>query len=438
VSQAAAGPAQPQPGCTFSVTPPSEPFESNGGEGTVRVTASAPTCTWTAVSSVPWITLAAGGGTGSGSVRYAVVPNTGAARAGAIAVGTTAVTVTQAAAPAAPACEFTVSPPSESFPANGGDGTARVGASASTCAWTAVSSVPWITVSAGSGAGSANVRYAVAANSGAARTGTLTIARGTITVTQAAAPSEPACEFEVSPTSESAPASGGSETIRVGASSSTCAWSAVSHAPWIGVSTNGGSGSGSVRFTVAANSGAARTGTLTVARATVTIRQEAAPPCEFEVSPQSESFAVTGGEGRIRVRASGSSCTWAATSNASWIRLTSGGGNGDGDARYVVEPNPGAARSGTMTVARSTVVINQAAPAAPEPITLRGELSNLGGQCPNLTFTVDRRQVRTNGATVFQDRCERVRVNRDAWVLGLLQSDGSVVALHVNQEGRDD
>jgi Putative binding domain, N-terminal/Domain of unknown function (DUF5666)/Viral BACON domain len=346
------------------------------------------------------------------------------------------VTVTQAAAPVAPACELTVSPQSESFPANGGDGTVRIAASASSCQWTAVSNVPWITVSTGSGTGSSNVRYAVAANSGAARTGILTAAGGTITVTQAAAPSTPSCDFEVSPTSKSFPANGGEDTVRVGASSGSCPWTAVSNAPWISVASNGGTGSSSVRYAVAPNPGPERTGTFTVARATVTIRQEAAPSCAFEVSPQSESFSAIGGDGRVRVRASGSSCSWTATSNASWIRLAGGGGNGNDDMRYLVEPNLGPARAGAITVGGATVIINQAA-LVPTPISLPGELSDLGGQCPDVTFTIDHRQVLTNGSTVFDERCDRLRNRRDAEVDGLSRGDGPVLALRVNQ-GRDD
>lgn len=56
------------------------------------------------------------------------------------------------------------------------------------CAWTAASSTPaWLTVtSAGSGAGSTTVNYATAANTGAARAGTLTVGGQTFTVNQSA------------------------------------------------------------------------------------------------------------------------------------------------------------------------------------------------------------------------------------------------------------
>jgi hypothetical protein len=65
--------------------------------------------------------------------------------------------------------------------------TARVTVTASAgCNWTATSNVSWITITSGSsGSGSGTVNYSVAANTSAsARTGTLTIAGQTFTVTQ--------------------------------------------------------------------------------------------------------------------------------------------------------------------------------------------------------------------------------------------------------------
>ena len=57
------------------------------------------------------------------------------------------------------------------------------------CSWTASDNVSWITITAGSsGTGSGTTSYSVAANTSAtARTGVLTIAGQTVTVTQAGA-----------------------------------------------------------------------------------------------------------------------------------------------------------------------------------------------------------------------------------------------------------
>jgi len=72
--------------------------------------------------------------------------------------------------------------------------------SASGCAWTATSNASWLTISSGSpGSGEGTVNYSVTANSGtSARTGTLTVAGQTFTVTQVPVPS-PLAFFTLTP-----------------------------------------------------------------------------------------------------------------------------------------------------------------------------------------------------------------------------------------------
>jgi Zn-dependent metalloprotease len=83
-------------------------------------------------------------------------------------------------------CTFSINPTSASFAAAGGSGSVSVTAGAG-CAWTASSNASFITVTGGaSGSGSGTVSYSVASNAGtASRSGTLTIAGQTFTVTQA-------------------------------------------------------------------------------------------------------------------------------------------------------------------------------------------------------------------------------------------------------------
>ena len=82
---------------------------------------------------------------------------------------------------------FTLSPASANVSASGGSGTITVTAPSSTASWTAVDNTPaWITLTgAVSGTGSGTVGYQVDANQGIARTGTLTVANLTFTITQA-------------------------------------------------------------------------------------------------------------------------------------------------------------------------------------------------------------------------------------------------------------
>jgi hypothetical protein len=425
------GPTPPTPGCQYNLSPSTVSFDSAGGEGTVTVGASSSACAWGAVSSVPWIMVVTTGGNGSGTVRYTVAANPATAeRTGTLTIAGALVRVSQAAA-AAPACGFEVSPVTVSVGTAGNEDNIRVTATAPSCTWTAVSNVSWITVGTGSGAGSGNVRYTVAANTGSQRTGTLTVAGTAVSFTQAAA--APTCQLEVSPQTVSVGAAGNEDNIRVTASASSCGWTAVSNAPWITVGTASGSGSGNVRYTVAANTGGARTGTLTVAGVTVTVTQAAAPPCTFTVSPQSQSFPVDGGEGRVSVDASASSCAWTATTTATWITITAGGGSGDADVRYQVAANTGAARTATLMVAGVAVMVSQAAAPAPGSVVITGRISGLSGNCPAISFTVEGRLVHTNAATVFEDRCDRIRDRDNLTVTGLNQADGSVLAQRVRE-----
>ena len=86
---------------------------------------------------------------------------------------------------AAAVCTYTISPAYKSFGSIGGRGGVRVTTSAG-CAWTAKSNVPWIAILSGaSGTDSGRVRYSVQPNtSGTSRTGSLTVAGKTFTVTQ--------------------------------------------------------------------------------------------------------------------------------------------------------------------------------------------------------------------------------------------------------------
>lgn len=87
---------------------------------------------------------------------------------------------------APPPCTYAVSPTSASYAAAAATGTVSVTAAAG-CTWTAKANVTWIRVTAGaSGTGPGSVTYSVAKNTAKnARTGTLTIAGQTVTVTQA-------------------------------------------------------------------------------------------------------------------------------------------------------------------------------------------------------------------------------------------------------------
>ena len=86
------------------------------------------------------------------------------------------------------ACSYSISPTSVAVGAATATGSLTVTADAG-CAWTATSNASWISITSGaSGSGSGAVGYSVAANTGTtSRTGTLSVAGKTFTVSQAAA-----------------------------------------------------------------------------------------------------------------------------------------------------------------------------------------------------------------------------------------------------------
>ena len=101
--------------------------------------------------------------------------------------GTTHVAATDVPADCGGTCSFSINPTSASFAAAGGTQNVTVTTSAG-CNWTAVSNNSFITVTSGaSGSGSGTVSYSVAANTGTARNGSLTIAGLTHSVSQAGA-----------------------------------------------------------------------------------------------------------------------------------------------------------------------------------------------------------------------------------------------------------
>ncbi len=86
--------------CVFTITPTSQSFPTNGGNGTINVT-TASVCTWTSVSNNAFIRingkLPLVGITGSGGLSYTVDENPGnASRTGTITIAGQIFTVTQA------------------------------------------------------------------------------------------------------------------------------------------------------------------------------------------------------------------------------------------------------------------------------------------------------------------------------------------------------
>jgi hypothetical protein len=227
-------------------------------------------CAWTATSNSAWAVVREGQtGSGDGTVRLLVEANTGPPRTATVMIAGLAFTLTQNG----PQCTNTIDPASTTLAPGGGDVTVTVTAAAG-CTWTATSDVSWIAVIEGaSGVGSGSVRVHVDANTtGAARTGTVTIAGQTFTVQQQA---PAACSYSIKPTWYDV--GRGPDDFRVDVFTDPgCAWTATSPVSWATIAEGAsGSGQGTVRILVEANSGDARSATLTIAGVAFKLTQAA-------------------------------------------------------------------------------------------------------------------------------------------------------------------
>lgn len=168
-------------------------------------------------------------------------------------------------------CNYSLNPTSQNFAASGGTGTIAVTAQTG-CNWTATESATWITITGGAnGSGNGTVTFTVAANTGAARTDTITVGGQTFTVNQAAG-----CTYSLNPVSVNVGSGVSNGSFQI-TTQTGCSWTAASQASWLTItSAANGSGTAAISYSVAANTGAARTGTITVGGQTFTVNQAAA------------------------------------------------------------------------------------------------------------------------------------------------------------------
>jgi hypothetical protein len=346
--------------CQVSLGTASSAVDASGGSVSVAVTTESE-CAWNATTNVSWMTImssASGQGSGSLDVRVSLNP-AATVRQGVVTVNGQRLEIDQAAGK----CQFTLAPGSQTIAAAGGSGTVAVTA-ASGCAWSVTDVPGWITITSdANGTGNGTVNYAVAANPGGSpRTGTLTIAGQTFTVTQQAATTT--CSYALDHASQSFGSAGGAGTPIAVKATAGCAWTATSSDTWITVTPGSGTGNGTVNYSLAANpNGTPRTGTLTIAGQTFTVTQQAATTtCSYALDHASQSFTALGGAGTPIVITATPRCAWTATSNALWITgVIPGSGTGNGTVNFIVLANLLGARTATLTIAGQTFTVSQAA-----------------------------------------------------------------------------
>ena len=82
--------------------------------------------------------------------------------------------------------------------------------------------------------------------------------------------------------------------------------------------------------------------------------------CSYTISPLQQNIPAAAGFYSFNISAD-TVCPWEANTNSAGFTVTSPFSYGSGTVSYFVEANTGAARTGTITVAGQTVIINQAA-----------------------------------------------------------------------------
>ena len=241
-------------------------------------------CAWTASTAASWISFPAGpSGTGFGILDYRVAANPGpSARTGTIDVNGQTLTVTQQATGGWCAI-YPFSPVTLGSGATTWGALVWPGSSGSSgCVWTVSTSDPWITLGTSGGTGIRSVNVSVTAQTtAAARVGTVvfTSAAGdtTLTVYQ----SGQGCSTQLTTSSASVLAGGGSVTVPFVSTPANCAAWAASGTSWATVSgPAAGAGSANVTFQVQANPwDSPRSGMLQVGDRLFSVNQAAGSQC---------------------------------------------------------------------------------------------------------------------------------------------------------------
>jgi uncharacterized repeat protein (TIGR01451 family) len=145
-----------------------------------------------------------------------------------------------------------------------------------------------------------------------------------------------------------------------------CAWMAESNDNWIiVVSSSGGSGNGVVAFELRENfTGGARVGTIAIAGRDFTVVQNggSVTACGYSISPVSQVFSASGGNGVIDIGAD-AGCAWHATTNVSWLNFTSATVRiGNGTVHYTVSPNTSSTgRNAVIKIGNKVFLVKQKA-----------------------------------------------------------------------------
>ena len=353
---------RPTDALSFIVSPTASTASVEGANGMIAVTAT-PDLPWTATSGANWLTVFAGtaNGAGNGNVFYSASPNP------TLYDRTGHITVTPETASGMAAKTHTVTQPAAvsalsmsgyEFEASGESCSVDVSV-ANIVEWSVVESLDWLSVNGSTSRVGPDtlVLQASENNTVYPRSGTVTIAGKTFTVTQKARGVEVEYDTKLFGTD------GGSSSISIHPDGNS-SWTAVaSDDTWITIYQNAsGTGDGEILYIVSpyVGDGTARTGWITVGDKRIYITQR---QYDLNIDPIGEIVKGNNGAGEFGVSATIGD-VWTAIVTEPWITLVSGydSGTGSGTVRFIYTENTtGKQRVGKIIVNGEVYTLTQRA-----------------------------------------------------------------------------
>jgi hypothetical protein len=294
-------------------------------------------------------------------------------RSGGLTIGGQSHAISQQGQTAA-SCTYELAPENAAFGLESASGSFTVTAPAG-CEWNARSNAAWLLITSGSqGSGSGTVNFLVSRNGDIPeRSASIAVGDRAFSVRQAGDVSR--CEYSVSPVVFNPCMPAGTVTIAL-TTQPSCPWTATVNASWLTL-PNGesSSGPGSIAVAFPENYDAPREGLVMVRWPTPTAGQNvrvAQAGCEYALSRNDFSVGSGGASETFDVlqasvpascgSATQDRCLWTASSNASWISITTSmPQRGDGRVAFTVAANTAAqSRTGQITVRDRVVTITQA------------------------------------------------------------------------------
>ena len=370
--------------CQYLVRPSTQSVAAQGGSASITVL-TADNCSWTATSNAPWIQVTSSG-SGSvlsqGRVNYSVLPNTDTTqRVGTLTIAGATVTITQAGS-AASSCVVTAINTSQSingaltpsdcqsslriidgsrpradrysFDATAGQAVviALDSATIDTYLYLLDANGSVIAENDDSRAGGSRIPatggFYVLPASGRFLIEVTTFSSGqegnyALSLT----PASGGCSYAINPSGQASPAGGEMGSVNV-STQAGCSWGSVSNNGWLTIPPGITSGPRTVNYTVAANSGLARTGSLTIAGVNFIVTQAGtngtACPSGLLINPPNDT------PGSV-ITITGSNLT--GVTGVKFANNVAASFNVSGDTQ-ITSTVPGGAVSGPLTITKPT------------------------------------------------------------------------------------